>query len=415
MNKNFSLDIKYLNPKEFIQKTYNDAIDLILKGNNRDFIIDIYKKTVRIINNDKLWEGLVGTSYHFRYDVNKFINFQYYLKTNLRIATLKALYDIEVFDSYRDYLKIFMDKINSIEQDNPYLKIDDWDLYYNKRPTIHNQVTLFFNIQLYKKSIIQIEDYIFLIKNLQLTDYGYDHFYDVVDSFKEIFNKKYSNSNELINSYNKKFKNKKSRYRIRFDRVIYKNFNNHSTSLLYKKIKTSNEIFDLVNNKINENNSFYSNLEYINTGLQGVSFSKVVSLQNELNKMVREAENRVRYNNNIPKVNEGWISETELYNKCKNYFKPLKVIQHARLNFLGRQHLDIFIPYYKIALEYQGKQHYEPVDFFGGEETFIATKERDERKRKACIDNGIALIYVRKGYSFENLKKQFQEIIDNFQ
>lgn len=41
-----------------------------------------------------------------------------------------------------------------------------------------------------------------------------------------------------------------------------------------------------------------------------------------------------------------------------------------------------------------GKQHYEPVEYFGGQKGFEDTIKRDERKRDVCQRMGIDLIYV---------------------
>ena len=62
--------------------------------------------------------------------------------------------------------------------------------------------------------------------------------------------------------------------------------------------------------------------------------------------------------------------------------------------WLGRQHLDIYIPELKIAVEYQGRQHSEPVEFFGGQEAFEKNLERDARKKRLCDENGVNLLYV---------------------
>lgn len=52
------------------------------------------------------------------------------------------------------------------------------------------------------------------------------------------------------------------------------------------------------------------------------------------------------------------------------------------------------MPDYNIAVEYQGKQHYEPVGYFGGENHFNMQKKHDDIKRKYCIDNGIYLLEI---------------------
>ena len=54
---------------------------------------------------------------------------------------------------------------------------------------------------------------------------------------------------------------------------------------------------------------------------------------------------------------------------------------------------DIFIPKYKIAIEYQGKQHFKPVKVFGGVENYINTTNRDKEKYTESMENNIDLIY----------------------
>ena len=45
-------------------------------------------------------------------------------------------------------------------------------------------------------------------------------------------------------------------------------------------------------------------------------------------------------------------------------------------------------------IEYDGEQHFESVDFFGGEEQLKLQRERDERKNKWCKENNIRLIRI---------------------
>ena len=63
-----------------------------------------------------------------------------------------------------------------------------------------------------------------------------------------------------------------------------------------------------------------------------------------------------------------------------------------RPEWLGRQSLDLFIPSLGTAIEYQGIQHYLPVEFFGGEEALSQRQELDLQKRKLCEENHIRLI-----------------------
>jgi very-short-patch-repair endonuclease len=76
-------------------------------------------------------------------------------------------------------------------------------------------------------------------------------------------------------------------------------------------------------------------------------------------------------------------------------FSAYEVSREASPQWLGRQRLDIYIPELRLAIEYQGQQHYKSVGLFGGDEALSRTKERDHRKRELCDANGITLIYFR--------------------
>lgn len=114
--------------------------------------------------------------------------------------------------------------------------------------------------------------------------------------------------------------------------------------------------------------------------------------------LTREAENALRENQGLPRVGEGWIEETRLYYALREAFTGIVVIHHAQPDWLGRQHLDIFLPSLSVAVEYQGPQHDGPVHFFGGHGGFAKAQERDERKRRLCSANGVRLIEVKPGY-----------------
>jgi hypothetical protein len=106
-----------------------------------------------------------------------------------------------------------------------------------------------------------------------------------------------------------------------------------------------------------------------------------------------EAENAVRRIVGVPQIGEKFISETILFKTVAFLLKDHEVIHHCRADWLGRQELDIFVPALKLAIEYQGEQHFEPVDAWGGEEGLKRTQERDVEKKRRCEDNGVTLIY----------------------
>lgn len=59
---------------------------------------------------------------------------------------------------------------------------------------------------------------------------------------------------------------------------------------------------------------------------------------------------------------------------------------------LQLQSLDISIPSKNTAIEYQGIQHYKPVEIFVGEEGLEKTQERDMRKASLWKKNGVLLL-----------------------
>jgi hypothetical protein len=68
----------------------------------------------------------------------------------------------------------------------------------------------------------------------------------------------------------------------------------------------------------------------------------------------------------------------------------------TRPSFLGGLELDGYNEDLSLAFEYNGFQHYEFVPYFhpNGLPDLIAQKERDERKKQLCDDDGITLITV---------------------
>ena len=140
-----------------------------------------------------------------------------------------------------------------------------------------------------------------------------------------------------------------------------------------------------------------------------LNFSDVFSDKSTIQEYLQtfnEPENGIRQSLGLPLVGEGWISETNLFYEIKNHFNSELVIHHGKPSWLGRQHLDIFLPELNIAIEYQGAQHYKPIEFFGGKQGLKKNKERDERKRNLCEINGCDLIYVYPEYDLENVIKK---------
>ena len=61
---------------------------------------------------------------------------------------------------------------------------------------------------------------------------------------------------------------------------------------------------------------------------------------------------------------------------------------------ISKLRFDFYLPSHKIAIEVQGKQHYEVIEFFGGLKEFKERKRRDQIKRVFCRQEGIHLIEI---------------------
>jgi hypothetical protein len=108
----------------------------------------------------------------------------------------------------------------------------------------------------------------------------------------------------------------------------------------------------------------------------------------------KKIENLVREEFGYRKVGDAWVSETLLFKIVKQIFPDEKVIRHHRPDWLEGLELDIYFPDLALALEYQGQQHFHPVEIWGGEEALKTRQEHDARKKNICETRGVNLITV---------------------
>ena len=102
-----------------------------------------------------------------------------------------------------------------------------------------------------------------------------------------------------------------------------------------------------------------------------------------------------------------WKMEKEIESLLRT--ENIEYIEHCRNNHLPwltnkiSLSLDFFLPKYNIGIECQGRQHFEPVSDFGGENAFNENLERDKKKLSLCKENGLKLLY----YDSEHKHKEF--------
>ena len=70
---------------------------------------------------------------------------------------------------------------------------------------------------------------------------------------------------------------------------------------------------------------------------------------------------------------------------------------------------DFYIPSLNTCIEFNGIQHYQPVDLFGGEEKFIQRQQYDKIKEQYCKDNHIPLLIIK--YDVHDIEKQIEQFL----
>lgn len=90
-------------------------------------------------------------------------------------------------------------------------------------------------------------------------------------------------------------------------------------------------------------------------------------------------------------------------------FAVKQVLENHHINFIQQKTFDgckdknllpfdFYLPDYNMMIEYDGKQHYEPVEYFGGKESFDYTVRHDAIKNEYCKDNNIDILRIPYWY-----------------
>lgn len=70
---------------------------------------------------------------------------------------------------------------------------------------------------------------------------------------------------------------------------------------------------------------------------------------------------------------------------------------------------DFYLPKYNLLIEYQGRQHYAPIELFGGEEGLKIRRKYDNKKRAYAKSHSIDLLEISyKDDIEEKLEKYFK-------
>lgn len=88
-------------------------------------------------------------------------------------------------------------------------------------------------------------------------------------------------------------------------------------------------------------------------------------------------------------------NQTRIFNFVKETFPELLWEWEASPNWLYPQRFDIYNEKYNIAIEYNGQQHYIPIEKFGGVLRFEETLKHDQLKQQKCKENNCNLYVIK--------------------
>ena len=110
---------------------------------------------------------------------------------------------------------------------------------------------------------------------------------------------------------------------------------------------------------------------------------------------------------------KGELLVESILKKLKINYIHFYTIKDSKLISQNRIIVDFYIPDYNTFIEYNGKQHYIPIEYFGGEIQFNKQKIRDKELRNYCKENKINLIEIKYNLKEEDVEEIIKQKILN--
>lgn len=136
----------------------------------------------------------------------------------------------------------------------------------------------------------------------------------------------------------------------------------------------------------------YSKVEYVNFA------TKVCIICHEHGEFWQRPSNHIgQRQSGCPKCHTQPKGETAIEKYLIN--KNIEFIQQYQIPYIenakGTTGIDFYLPDYNTFIEFNGQQHYTPVEHFGGKIKFEKQVNRDNYVRNYCCNNNIKLIEIR--------------------
>lgn len=102
--------------------------------------------------------------------------------------------------------------------------------------------------------------------------------------------------------------------------------------------------------------------------------------------------------------------QIKAYLECNNipYYQQHKFADCKNINYLP---FDFYLPNIQICIEYHGRQHYEPINHFGGIESHQALKLRDKIKQEYCEVNNLKLLVIKYRRNLATIDTELDKLL----
>lgn len=87
------------------------------------------------------------------------------------------------------------------------------------------------------------------------------------------------------------------------------------------------------------------------------------------------------------------LTENNIPFEREKRFEDLIYKNHLRFDF--------YLPELDLVIEYNGEQHYIPIEHYGGYDDYLIRRERDMIKEQYCLDNNIKYLVIRYDENIE--------------
>jgi very-short-patch-repair endonuclease/uncharacterized protein YbbK (DUF523 family) len=98
-------------------------------------------------------------------------------------------------------------------------------------------------------------------------------------------------------------------------------------------------------------------------------------------------------------------SESKGERKVREFLEENNIKYSQEVKLFDNYRFDFYLEDLNTVIEYDGKQHFEPVEYFGGLEGFLKTQERDKIKTEYCLENNIRIIRIAYFEEVEEILK----------